>query len=362
VGKLTVNDQEKPSLCLIFPPLAITIEISARLDFASRLAPTQGTSQFRQECTIMFRNIVVLVGGLASLSAVPLFAQEAVLGQEYGAGVHAFFAGDYAGAYEQLTTAIQAGSKDPRAFYFRGLACLNLGRDPDAIIDFRKGAELESSDVNRFYDVGRALERVQGSARTELEKYRVAARMAALEAAEKVRKDRYQAIQREESRVLRQQAQNAPPSGEEIVPPPAADDEDEDPFAVPGEASKPGKKSHKAGKATKKPAKAAPGDDSDEDPFATGPAPEKKPAKKATPEKPADKGQKSTEKKQPGGEDDPFAEPNSPQKPGDKAKKPDDGKKPAPPADKKPPSDEKKPDPGKKPADKKPDPTDPFAP
>jgi hypothetical protein len=313
----------------------------------------------------MFRSIVVLVGGLASLSAVPLFAQEAVLGQEYGAGVHAFFAGDYAGAYEQLSVAIQGGSKDPRAFYFRGLACLNLGREPDATIDFRKGAELESSDVNRFYDVGKALERVQGSARTELEKYRVAARMAALEAAEKVRKQRYEAIQREESRVLREQARNAPPAGEEIVSPPAAEDEDEDPFAVPGEVRKPVKKSHKAGKAAKK---AAAGDESDEDPFATEPAPEKKPDKKAAPEKPADNGKKSTEKKKPAGDDDPFAEPKSPAKPGDKGKKPADEKKPGTtpeekkPADKKTPGDEKKPDPGKKPDEKKPDPADPFAP
>ena len=224
---------------------------------------------------------------LASLGAVSLFAQEAVLGQEYGAGVHAFFAGDYAAAYEQLTTAIQGGSKDPRAFYFRGLACLNLGRGPDAAIDFRKGAELESSDINRFYDVGKALERVQGSARIELEKYRVAARMAALEAAEKLRKERYEAIQREESRVLREQAASAPPSGQEIVPPPPAEDEEENPFAMPARRASLGR-NHKAGKAAKKPAKAAPADDSEEDPFATEPKPEKKP--KA--EKPADKGRK----------------------------------------------------------------------
>ena len=39
----------------------------------------------------MFRSIVLLVGGLASLSAVSLFAQDAVLTQEYGSGVHAYF-------------------------------------------------------------------------------------------------------------------------------------------------------------------------------------------------------------------------------------------------------------------------------
>jgi len=328
----------------------------------------------------MFRSIVVLVGGLASLGTVPLFAQEAVLGQEYGAGVHAFFAGDYAGAYEQLSAAIQGGSKDPRAFYFRGLACLNLGRGPDAAIDFRKGADLESGDVNRFYDVGKALERVQGEARTELEKYRVAARMAALETAEKIRKQRYEAIQREESRVLREQAKNAPPSGEEVVPPPAAEEGEDNPFAIPGETSKP----KKAGKKSAK----APADGSEEDnPFGTD-EPEKKP------KKPADKGKKSAEKKKTAEDDDPFAEPKSPEKkPDDKGKKPGDEKKspskpdekkpgdekksPSKPDEKKPgdekksPSkpDEKKPGDGKKkPDEKKPDPgkktdpADPFAP
>ena len=158
----------------------------------------------------MFRSIVLLVGGLASLSTVSLFAQEAVLGQEYGSGVHAYFTGDSQKAYERLTAAIEGGSKDPRAFYFRGLAYLKLGRPQEAATDFRKGAELESKDINRFYNVGKALERVQGPARLELENYRVNARMAALEQVEKLRKERYEAIQREEERVLREQAVERP--------------------------------------------------------------------------------------------------------------------------------------------------------
>ena len=90
----------------------------------------------------MFRNIVVLVAGLASLSTVPLPAQEAVLGQKYGRGVHAYFAGDYPAAYEQLTTAIEAGSKDPRVFYFRGLTELKLGRQQEGKQDFIKGGTV----------------------------------------------------------------------------------------------------------------------------------------------------------------------------------------------------------------------------
>ena len=115
----------------------------------------------------MSRNIVVLVAGLASLFAVPAPAQEAILGQKYGQGVHAYFAGDYDRAHHQLTTVIQAGSRDPRAFYFRGLTDLKLGRQEEAKQDFLAGAQSESKDVNKFYNVSRALERVQGSERVE---------------------------------------------------------------------------------------------------------------------------------------------------------------------------------------------------
>ena len=184
----------------------------------------------------MFRNIGLLIGGLTSLWTVTLLAQDAVLGETYGNGVHAYFACDPLAAYENLTAAINGGSKDPRAFYFRGLAFLKLGRSPDAQLDFRTGAELETQDVGRFYNVGKALERVQGSARLELEKYRMAARMAAMEETERVRKARYESLRREESRVLRQPA--ADPQAAALAPErltrPAADI---DPFATPAEVA-----------------------------------------------------------------------------------------------------------------------------
>lgn len=76
----------------------------------------------------MLRTMVLLVGGLAGLCTAPLQAQEAVLGQLYGSGVHAYFSGDYLKAYEKLTAASDAGSRDPRVYYFRGLVYLKLGR------------------------------------------------------------------------------------------------------------------------------------------------------------------------------------------------------------------------------------------
>lgn len=270
----------------------------------------------------MVRNIVfvVLAGGLVAFCAATASAGSAVLGQEYGSGVHAFFTGDNIVAHERLTTAIKGGSKDPRAFYFRGLVYLKLGRGPEAVMDFRHGAELESKDFNRFYNVGKALERVQGEARIKLERYRVKARMAALEEAERIRKARYEAIRREEARVLREQALAAPK--EPIKPAPTAPAEEDNPFAVPEE----------------------------ENPFAV---PEKKPAAqpdKEPAEKPSDEG------------DDPFAD--EPKEKADEGDKPADEEEPVPddpfadePAEEKPA--EEKPE---KPAEEEKDqPDDPFA-
>ena len=275
----------------------------------------------------MFRSIVLLVGGLASLSTVSLFAQDAVLTQEYGSGVHAYFTGDSMNAYERLTAAIQGGSKDPRAFYFRGLAYLKLGRAQEAVMDFRKGAELESQDINRFYNVGKALERVQGSARLKLENYRVDARMAALEQLEKLRKERYEAVQREEERVLREQALAAPETPE-VVPPPAA--ESSNPFDAPEAGAKPEKKGasdnpfdQPAKPADKPPAKKGGLIDAVGKAIGSAAGGKKKPAEDKKP----------TAEKKPADDSDPFGQG---------------------------PAEEKKPAPKKKPAEKKPDPDDPF--
>jgi tetratricopeptide (TPR) repeat protein len=310
----------------------------------------------------MFRTIVLLVGGLASLSTVSLFAQEAVLAQQYGSGVHSYFTGDMMGAYETLTVAIEHGSRDPRAFYFRGLAYLKLGRPQEAAADFRKGAELESKDVNRFYNVGRALERVQGNERLELENFRVDARMAALDEAERLRKARYEALKREEDRVVREQAAAAPDKpidGGEAAR--SAEEGPQDPFAVPGTP------------ATKKPAAKTP---DASDPFAapSQKAPEKKSEKKS--EKKgglldaigkaagsAATGKKATPEKKPADGADPFGGDADAKKP--EAKKPEAEKKPADGADPfgaSEPDAKKKPAEEKKPAEKKKgDKADPFA-
>ncbi len=249
----------------------------------------------------MFRSVCWLVVGLALLVSTASFAQEAVLGQEYGTGVHAYFAGDNVRAYEALTSAIQGGSKDPRAFYFRGLAYLKLGRQAEAVADFRKGAELESKDINRFYNVGKALERVQGPARLQLENHRVEARMIALEEEARIRRARYEAIQREEARVLREQAAAAPADASKATPPPIPPQADADPFATPEDLPR-------AAKPPKKPTAKAPADSGDEpkaeaeddNPF--GGADEEKPKGKDAKKAPA----KKSPPKDAGGDDNPF--------------------------------------------------------
>jgi tetratricopeptide (TPR) repeat protein len=257
-----------------------------------------------QESVDMIRTFVLLVGGLASLWAVSAQAQEAVLGQIYGKGVQEYFSSDYAKAFERLTTAVDAGSRDPRVFYYRGLAYLKLGRTPEAEMDFRKGAELESKDYNKYYNVGRALERIQGPERQLLESYRVQARMAAYAEGEKIRKARYEALKREESRVLQQQvaegaAAQAAESTETIPPPQPeatetkpADETNSNPAGVAPEEKK---SAEKAGAGM---GGASGAESATEDPFAPKgaeaekPAVEKKPAageKPTTESKPAGK-------------------------------------------------------------------------
>ena len=180
----------------------------------------------------MMRSIVALgVGGLLSLCALPAQAQDAILGQTYGNGVHAYFAGDYARAHRLLTSAIDGGSRDPRCYYFRGLAYMKLGRPQDAESDFQQGAKLETADLNKTYSVAKSLERVQGPARLDLEQYRQAARMAAFQQQEKLQHDRYQQMNLQERRALEEQAGPAPAKSggaEPPAPPPAGD-----PFSTP---------------------------------------------------------------------------------------------------------------------------------
>ncbi len=145
------------------------------------------------------------VPGLPSASRVAL-AQSGVLAELYGSGVHAYYSHDYAKAYELLSRAIEGGVNDPRPYYFRGLTSLATGRPDEAEGDFHEGARIEA--LGTFGPaVGRALTRVQGVQRMQIERIRQQARLDyQAEAAARAQR-RYSDAQAAEAQVLRSQPQ-----------------------------------------------------------------------------------------------------------------------------------------------------------
>lgn len=118
----------------------------------------------------------VLVAGCLS-SGASLHAQQEAMAEVYGQAVHQYFAGNYAGA-ELLLNEVQAsGSEDPRVHYFLGMCKVAQGGGATAgIADFEAGAQAEVRSKNS-YQIGQALVRIQGAARREIEKARLAARV-----------------------------------------------------------------------------------------------------------------------------------------------------------------------------------------
>jgi hypothetical protein len=170
----------------------------------------------------MLRKIAFVMGVLLWLGAAHLPADELLLEQFYGNGVHSYNQGDFRGAYDALTSAVDGGTNDPRVFYFRGLTYLQLGRDPEAKSDFEKGAELEVGDSADVYPVNRSLERVQGSARKILEQYRTKIHAVAVQRTEKERQARYEQRAAAEQEVLRQVTPAQMPSNATDQPVPSA--------------------------------------------------------------------------------------------------------------------------------------------
>ena len=180
----------------------------------------------------MMRSIVALgVGGLLSPCALPCRRKTPFWDRRTATASTPILPAIMRGPIELLTSAIDGGSRDPRCYYFRGLAYTKLGRPQDAESDFQQGAKLETADLNKTYSVAKSLERVQGPARLDLEQYRQAARMAAFQQQEKLQHDRYQQMNLQERRALEEQAGPAPAKSggaEPPAPPPAGD-----PFSTP---------------------------------------------------------------------------------------------------------------------------------
>ncbi len=191
----------------------------------------------------MCRKVALVAGIFVLMTAHLAIADGILLSDLYGSGVHAFYRGDYRGAHADLTAAIQEGSTDPRAYYFRGLAYLRLGREQEAIADFQKGAEHETGESAGVYSVSRSLERVQGPARRLLERYRASARVTAHQRQETQRQLQYQKRIAAEDEVLRKApAANLEPTPKETPSnQPTASGEGNDPFATPAPTPSPKK-------------------------------------------------------------------------------------------------------------------------
>lgn len=109
------------------------------------------------------------------LSIGTMFGMNELNGQQsfetaYGNGVHHFFNGDYQKAIDSLTLAVGENAKDPRAYFYRGLANERLGNSPES--DFQLGARMEAAKGGRLSMVNDALERVQGYSRITIENVR----------------------------------------------------------------------------------------------------------------------------------------------------------------------------------------------
>jgi hypothetical protein len=195
----------------------------------------------------MTRNFLVcaaLAGAWLGSIATTGMAQDPVLAQLYGSGVHEYFSGGYQQAITDLTEAIDGGSKDPRVYYFRALAWWRMGDTPKAQVDLAAGAKMESADVNQYYPVSKSLERVQGAGRLLLERYRVQARAETYRREERRNLARYEAQRKAEAEVLRAtpippMPADVPPASTPVAKPaekppadePAAPAEEADPFA-----------------------------------------------------------------------------------------------------------------------------------
>jgi len=198
---------------------------------------------------------------LAACTSIPVFAQDP-LDEVYGHAVHAYYRGDVQTAQTLFDQVLEAGSTDPRAHYYRGLCRSVMGGDTSAgLEDFERGAQLEI-DGKKVVNVGKALERIQGSARCEIERVRRNARLVARDKFLEMQRLRYEEMRRVAPAVPSRDA-DAPPT-----PVPAAND----PFAPGTDLNK--------GTPTPMPESKQPTPPASDDPFGDAPS---EPAKDAPP-------------------------------------------------------------------------------
>src|SRR5262249_8647975 len=109
--------------------------------------------------------------------------------RHFGEGLHLYWDQKYPEAEAQFTQAVKYYSKDPRFWYYRGLAQYPQKKKRAAIDSFEEGARLESkaalNNPDAVREVNASLERIQGELRQYLNEFRY---RAAAEPEEKAKK------------------------------------------------------------------------------------------------------------------------------------------------------------------------------
>ncbi len=148
--------------------------------------------------------IVALAGNLL-LTSNARAQQSPEVRATYGRGVHAFFANRTLDAEHLFSQVIAAGSTDPRVYYFRAIARMRLGKTIEAEEDMQIGAAYEARNPGRRHAIGIALQRIQGTARQTLERYRRDGRLNRAQERRQQTQQRYEQLERRNPKVLRRE-------------------------------------------------------------------------------------------------------------------------------------------------------------
>ena len=131
-------------------------------------------------------------------------ADMTLLDAAFGAGVHSYNTGSYSSAFDDLSQAIHGGSTDPRAYYFRGLTQLKLGRELEAQADFRAEPNLKRLMRVGFIKSVEALSACKEAGGRRWKNIERKARLVNLNRKMETRSRRYESTMANEQDVLRQ--------------------------------------------------------------------------------------------------------------------------------------------------------------
>ena len=110
-------------------------------------------------------------GGAVQITPVEVLTQDRAA-RDYNAGVIAYQARDFSKSLVSLESAVKLDAVDARYWYYLGLTQWELGQTNESQVSFKKGSDLEGRNKPNAALVGDALERIQGNARKELNRYR----------------------------------------------------------------------------------------------------------------------------------------------------------------------------------------------